>query len=363
MYPSVMLEYSSRCNLRCKYCTKSAEGDDLIPGRDQDMTEADVEKILQFLRSNPVSELLLAGTGETTVAKRWTEDIPLLIEAARNLNASALIHLNSNFARRFTNDELAVIQQLDRVNVSIDTDDYDLTKSLRAKSSLSDIFFNIIKLKSFCFSRNLESPTITIVSVVTADTFQTLPSLIYTLSLLPIDEIVLCDLMETQATIENLICGFDNSATSMSETVDQIDASVKFLQQATNIKLNLQPAFRQSLTEAISSAGVNSPKSEKNTKICTQPWTRFTISADHQIFPCCVTDMSSVGPFDWSQDAQVNFNNPMIRDFRRKLLIGDPPTPCKKCSNAPNGTTHELMTIVGQISSNLEPELASFRDT
>ena len=34
-------QYTSRCNLRCKYCSKSNPGDDQIPGRDMDMSGDD----------------------------------------------------------------------------------------------------------------------------------------------------------------------------------------------------------------------------------------------------------------------------------------------------------------------------------
>lgn len=362
-YPSIMLEYSSRCNLRCKYCTKSADGDDIIPGRNQDMTEINVEKFLEFLRSNPVSELLLAGTGETTVAAQWARDIPLLINGAKRLNHSALVHLNSNFAKRFTSDEFAVLQQFDRINISIDTDDYDLTRAIRAKSSLSDVIFNIIKLKSFCLSQKLKCPVITIVSVVTAETFKLLPSLIYTLSLIPIDEIVLCDLMETRATMANLIVGLDN-ASEISTTINELDESVRHLRETSGVKFDLQPEFRQRLTETIYRYQGVAPRldfsSSATTKICTQPWTRFTVGADYQIFPCCVTGMQSVGVFDPDKDAFANFNNTHIQEFRKKLLTGDLPSACKGCTNAPDGSPGELSTLVQGLFNTSDLQIAGF---
>lgn len=362
-YPSIMLEYSSRCNLRCKYCTKSADGDDAIPGRNQDMTETNVEKFLEFLSSNPVSELLLAGTGETTVAGQWTKDIPLLINAAKRLNPYSLVHLNSNFAKRFTANEFSVLQKLDRINISIDTDDYDLTKAIRAKSSLADIMFNIIKLKSYCLSRGLNSPEIIVVAVVTAETFKTLPSLIYTLSLIPIDEIVLCDLMETQATMENLILGLDNAG-EIKSIINQLDESVRYLRETSSVKFNLQPEFRQRLTDIIYRQQGASPRpnfpSSTTTKICTQPWTRFTIGADYQIFPCCVTGMQSVGVFNPDQDAFTNFNNVHIKEFRNKLLTGDLPPSCEGCTNAPDGSPDELSNIVQAIFNKSDLQIAGF---
>jgi len=51
-----MLEYSSRCNLRCTYCPKSNPGNEKIPGRDMDMDDNSVKNFVSILGKNPLKE-------------------------------------------------------------------------------------------------------------------------------------------------------------------------------------------------------------------------------------------------------------------------------------------------------------------
>ena len=62
----LMVEYTSRCNLRCKYCSKSNPATTRFPGRDMDMSGATIDQALAVIARERFSELLLAGTGETT---------------------------------------------------------------------------------------------------------------------------------------------------------------------------------------------------------------------------------------------------------------------------------------------------------
>jgi len=347
--PSIMLEYSSRCNLRCTYCPKSNPGNEKIPGRDMDMDDHSVKNFVSILGKNPLKELLIAGTGESTFNKNWVNDFPAIISAAKSANPKCLVHLNSNFARRYTEEELRVLSTLDKINVSIDTDDFDLNRTVRAKSSVADIMYNIIKLNSYCLSNKKRRPHITIVSVIYESAMKKLPSLLYSLATLPIEQIQLVDLIETPAAKVNNIEKASEILRISNDLGEQIAASFQFYKQNTQISLGIQPAFRKRLNQLLTSGIKESDEDDIGmgvTRVCTQPWSRFTIGANMEIYPCCVTDMESQGTWDNTKDLIENFNNPKIKRFRTNLISGDIPEVCKKCTNAPVGSAAELINAI-----------------
>ena len=111
----LMLEYTSRCNLRCKYCTKNNPGDSEIPGRDMDMTDRTLDAILQIIKKYKFREILLAGTGESTFNSNWIDDFPKIIQLTKAANSAAYCSLNTNLALKYDSKAFNVLAQLDHI--------------------------------------------------------------------------------------------------------------------------------------------------------------------------------------------------------------------------------------------------------
>ena len=356
----LMIEYTSRCNLRCKYCSKSNPGDDDIPGRDMDLQSQTLDQVLALIASQPVHELLLAGTGESTFHKDWLTDIPRLIAAGKAANKDCFIHINSNLALKYGDAEFAVLAQLDGIMVSIDTADRELTRSVRAKSDLALISYNIVRLKSWCTSRGLRAPRVSINATVYAEAAQGIYELVVMLAQLPIDQLTLSDLIEFEAVRLNGIrpLSLDDRA-AFIESVQVLQKAINYAQAQKKFSLTVQPHLMERINGLIAQLNIGASAAgqqaaaqpagpARHTKLCLQPWTRFTVAADGAIFPCCVTDMPPVGHVGREGEG---IDGPVIRAFRRALLQGQVPPVCEGCSNARSCDTTELEAAVRNLSA------------
>ncbi|MFG6466610.1 radical SAM protein [Roseateles sp. BYS87W] len=345
----LMVEYTSRCNLRCKYCSKSNPGDDQIPGRDMDMPANTLEQTLALIARERFSELLLAGTGESTFHKDWVQDLPRLIAAGKAANPNSFIHINSNFALKYGEAELAVLAQLDGIMISIDTADRDLTRTVRSKSDLSLIVYNILRLKTWCTTHGVRMPRLTVNATVYAEAAEGVYDLAVMLAELPIQHLSLSDLYEFEAVTVNNIrpIGLHDPARFV-RSVETLQKAINFAQTAKRYTLSVQPHLIERINQLVAQlntgesttpAAATAAPAGRRTKMCTQPWTRFTVAANGSIFPCCVTDMPPVGNLHRPGEG---LDGPDIRAFRQALLEGRVPPACQACSNAADCSTDEL---------------------
>lgn len=345
----LMVEYTSRCNLRCKYCSKSNPGDDQIPGRDMDMEPATLEQTLAMIARERFSELLLAGTGESTFHKEWVQDLPRLIKAGKDANPAAFIHINSNFALKYGEAELAVLAQLDGIMISIDTADRELTRTVRSKSDLSLIVYNILRLKTWCTTHNVRMPRLTVNATVYAEAALGVYDLAVMLSELPISHLSLSDLYEFEAVTLNNIkpIGAEDRA-QFALSVQELQKAINFAQTNKSYSLSVQPHLIERINALVAKlngtaegtpAVAASEAPGRRTKMCTQPWTRFTVAANGSLYPCCVTDMPPVGNIHHEGEG---LDGPDIMAFRQNLLEGRVPPACQACSNAADCSTSEL---------------------
>jgi MoaA/NifB/PqqE/SkfB family radical SAM enzyme/Tfp pilus assembly protein PilF len=366
-YPkSLMIEYTSRCNLRCKYCPKSNPGEDQVPGRNMDMTNQTVDAVIELIEQHTYSELLLAGTGESTFHPNWMEDFPRIIQAGKNANPESYIHLNSNFAIKFENEHWDVLSQLDGIVISIDTSDRQLTKTVRAKSDLGLIIYNIIRFQTYCESRGLKLPQITVNVTLYQEAAAGLPELMVMLSKLPIKQVSISDMYEGKAATKNNIKAIHaDDTTTFEQVIANIEKAKQLAQSLGVFTLFIQPQLIERINKmqlanqvAVDVENVSVTKGRNTTKLCLQPWTRFTLAADAAIFPCCVTDMSPVGRIDTKLE-QDGLNGEKIKTFRKDLLNGNVPSICVNCTNAQSCSTNELKQAVQNLSIQHAPKVVA----
>lgn len=351
----LMVEYTSRCNLRCKYCSKSNPGDDQIPGRDEDMAPQTIEQVLALIAAKPMSELMLAGTGESTFHKDWLTDIPRLIAAGKAANPQCYVHLNSNLALKYGDAEFAVLAQLDGIVVSIDTADRELTRSVRAKSDLGLIVFNMLALKAWCAARGQRAPKLMVNATYYQQAARRIVELVQMMAMLPIEHLAISDMVELPATQVHGVASMNtDDRAAFIESVQQLQQAMNFAQNKPGFKLVVQPHLIERINGMIArlNSGGAAPEAvaadavapaAQRTKLCLQPWTRFTVAADGALFPCCVTDMPPVGHI--GRDGE-GIDGPAIQAFRRALLVGEVPPVCVGCTNAPHTSTAELEATV-----------------
>ena len=134
----ILLELSSRCNLRCIYCAVSQ------PDYVHRDLELDRDAIVQQVVDLAPSEFQISGHGETSLVKGWQELGRLLQE--RGLALTMISHLNKNMS----DSEIEVLARLKRLTVSCDTHDPAMYQRLRRGGRLERVADNIRRILAVC---------------------------------------------------------------------------------------------------------------------------------------------------------------------------------------------------------------------
>lgn len=348
----IMLEVTSKCNLRCVYCPKSQPGDELLPGRDEHMKtdvfatlKAHAQKLADA--GQPVS-MLFNGTGETSFRKDWME---LIAPILKHPGEYSLI---SNFGRIFSDDELRFLLNFDKISISIDTPNPDILKAIRRKVELKNIVYNITRLRAMALKEGRDCPELlgncTCTDKAALDTLH-LASFTATMRLnLAMNALYVMPPVEGQIELKCVQSlsdeDFVDFAQQVVQAIDLYDQhTLTFHMQATlediiNARLKAI-ASKQELV----AAQEQGPK-EGQTRVCIQPWFRFTAAADGALFPCCVT-IEDIGQIN-DKSVDEALNGPKAQAFREALLSADMPEVCKGCSNAPLGSPQELKDAIFQ---------------
>lgn len=348
----IMVELTSRCNLRCVYCPKSQPGNERLPGRDEDMTDDVVASLHEHCgrlreEGRPV-KLLLSGTGETSFRKDWMELLGPFFEYPGEFT------IISNFAQVLSDEEVEFLLNFNTIWVSIDTANEELQRSIRRKVDLGNVSHNITRLQAAARSVAKPCPQLHANCTMNDKVAPTVQELARFTSALGLS-LGLSSLYEMPAipgAIE-VRCVTRLGDDEFEKFVEGLLKAVSVYTQSRlpfDIQENLLDLVRRRLH--ISSPGGESPKTEPRngeteaplTRICTQPWFRFTAAADGALYPCCVT-IEKIGSASDGTLSDV-LNGETARAFRRALWTGDPPEVCKECSNAPLGPPPELHAMV-----------------
>lgn len=162
----VMLELTSRCNLRCVYCAVSQpdfHGLDITLGFDRLRAELGCE--------GPI-EIQMNGHGETTIVRDWERLARELLDDGHRLS------LTSNLAIPLREIELQVIARMERVTVSLDTCDPELLAKLRRGSRLEKIEANLRRIREQARASGTLRPYVAINCTFTDRVVEGLPALV-----------------------------------------------------------------------------------------------------------------------------------------------------------------------------------------
>jgi len=144
----VLLELTSRCNLRCIYCAVSQpdyQGSDLQITRD--------EVVEQIVSLGP-AEFQISGHGETTLVPGWVELAQALLK--RGLAVTMISHMN----KALSEEEVDAFSRFKRITVSCDTNDPAVYQRLRRGGRLERVANNIRRIIAACGRDGVPKPHI-----------------------------------------------------------------------------------------------------------------------------------------------------------------------------------------------------------
>ena len=328
----LMIEMTSRCNLRCVYCPKADPAYNQLPGRDEDMAPDWRQRALDLVRETAPQQVMLSGTGETTFMQDW-------MEAVRPFRAlGSRLMMISNFGRNLSPEEIDFLSEFDALTVSIDTCDEATMAAVRKKVSVARITHNVVMVRAAARRSGRRGPEINVNCTVQIANIDKLKDLAAYCSTVGVDILTLSSLFEPDLPSE-LAQGIERLPADRLAAARQHVLETIALCRDLGLTLQIQPRLA-ALLDGTSEDAVHVPN--RKTRLCMQPWQQYTVAADGKLFPCCVTS-EHVG--DLAQPG-----NPLdgdgIRAFRRRLLEGDMPDMCRHCSNAPLGDNVTLMSMV-----------------
>jgi len=331
-FATLIVEITSRCNLRCIFCPKAVKDNEKVPGRDMDMDEATLAATLRFARQARPELASLVGVGETTFREDWRA----VCQRFFDLGIPGII--NSNFGRLYDEAELDSLLKFFNITISIESSDIELQKKLRKAVDLKVIVTNIVALRARARLTGVKMPRLTVNCTVSDRNVMGVQALAALCAELGIDQFNLSSLYEIEALSHHQLRSIEHLAPAQRiEAVNVLQAAQQML-QGSRTQLCVQPRLLQlygGQSEEGPRAGL--------TRVCLQPWTSYTVGADGQVFPCCVTADSFARIEQASDDL---LNGEAIRTLRRRLLDGELPEMCQSCSNAPLGTLDDLRRTV-----------------
>jgi len=192
--------------------------------------------------------------------------------------------------------------------VSLHADNSQLHRLLTGMNTFEQIVFQIKELLRL--RKNKESPTISLIFLVTTLNIENLPEFVKFAANLGVDEIF-CNYMTIFSSAHlKLSCFFKQEITNASFTRAEEIAKKK------NILLKLPPRF-----------GVNNHSYRR--QICSDPWKFFYVENEGSVNPCCYAG-THFGYLDRA-DFQTMWNGANYRHLRSSLVEGPPHFWCKYC--------------------------------
>ncbi|MFC1576909.1 radical SAM/SPASM domain-containing protein [Candidatus Omnitrophota bacterium] len=335
--------FTTKCNLKCVYCPRSVssyEESGIALDLDLDLTR--FGEIIAALHKRKVLEVFVSGIGETTILKDWEKYCNRLLKEGFNL------HIISNLAHKYTNEEIETLSRFGSVTLSCDTLDRELFKKIRKGADLAMVLDNFFRIKEAADKQKNKLKTI-IYCIVLDKNIRQLKDFVRFWISAGIDVIrflnlsLFCDINGRLEVKHPVTLPHD----ILKEGKDQLEAAIKIARDHGKTAICQPPLLdliNQKLDKPDLEVEYKAPR-KGLTKICTHPWKSFTVNSDFRILPCCVRYKNPIGKLG-EEPLDTILNGKNVQKLRLRLLKGDLDAVCKACPIIAWGTKKELEKIV-----------------
>lgn len=145
---TIVLELTTRCNLRCSHCFRNTMEEEFI-----DLPINIAEKILLEAHKMNTKRIVLTGFGEPLVYK----DIDRVLMKAKALGFEIILNTNGTLLSKYI-DEVA--NYVDTVIVSIEASEEDLYREIRRGGTLCDVINGLEEINKVRESKNSWKPVL-----------------------------------------------------------------------------------------------------------------------------------------------------------------------------------------------------------
>jgi MoaA/NifB/PqqE/SkfB family radical SAM enzyme len=322
------VEFTTRCNLRCVYCHSlqpQHHGTDLNPEH--------LDSIIDTLMARNVLAVGVSGSGETTIVENWDSYCRRLLDRGLDL------FITTNLARELTDAEAATFARFLIIQVSCDTVDRKLFKSLRRGAVLDTLLYNMGKIRSQAYRQGIRGPFFWWNIVVSDMTIRNLEEYVtfglgqgvkhfnflnmYTFPPVrdvntpsPITDLPLEKLALIPAIFEKAFALIKRGGASY--TCDSLLDEVAFKLGAPQVK----QSWRRKLFAV-------EPGEGRITKDCLDPWIYVKVSSNAGVLPCCASE--EVASLNDAESLQDIINGSKMVEYREGILTGRLKPSCRSC--------------------------------
>ena len=341
----VDLPLTERCNLRCGYCPHHNTSR-------KDWSETAtwlVDQVHASLKAYPgVSIELGGGAGETTILKAWQQ------QAERFIAIGGQMRITTNLARELRWDEAETLSRFFHINVSLDSVDSQVLKSVRVGASLSKVVFNIAQIQAAAMAEGREPPNFNIQAVITNKSVAQVDRVAAMAAALGIRSVRYIAL--NGKTFDPTLSGITglnrNQALAVAAAFERAfeigidaDISVEVDDEVSDCLAAclLQPDASEELATPVDTPDTSTQGKISadgwppgKTRLCLEPWSHIVFTYDGTVFSCCYgapmfrPNYALVGT-----DMDAIFNAEPIQDLRRELLTGNLGALCRNCVQKP----------------------------
>lgn len=328
-----IIEMTTRCNLRCTYCLKSQP--DCAAGID--MPHAQLDRITDFLIAIRCPYACVNGNGETTIYKNWDLYCDRLLDNGVNLG------IISNFAKVFSDKELSTLSRFTHIEISCDTADPALFRTLRRGNELSNILSNMKKLSALT-QKNISKPAISWSCVLSDLNVFTLQDYFILGIEHGVTSFNLCNLV-TYQELENVTMPrhiLELPVEEFKNATVILNTLLSILREK-GIEVRMPPSMADSIAMRYKelnngSVPIDNPGEyniilqENQTRNCTEPWYTLNFRPDGSVSPCCFIE--KLFTMIQSTTNQELLNASELCSLREGLYNGNLHDSCKICPNA-----------------------------
>lgn len=341
---SVLIEMTTRCNLRCTYCAVSH------PAYVSHDLELDpVELIAQVERLGP-HQIQLSGHGETTVLRKWT------VLASSAIERGLPLSITTNLAKRLTEVEARLLSEFTHITVSCDTPDPETYAQLRRGGRLERIEENLEKLRRANARHPDRRPYLAINAVLSATTLGQLVDHVEWVAAHGAASLSLTHLVRHEA-LDDLAPDHAKSVPDAAATVEAAARRAKELGLDFNVMGGLAEALYEPRVEPEVPEPTPAPEPEPepaaapapsrpSTRRCLDPWTMVYIRATGEVAPCCWS--RPIGDLREESLDRILESSP-ARALRRELLSGELGPDCAACPAREHTSPAELRDSVARL--------------
>ncbi|SCA57852.1 hypothetical protein MTBPR1_70124 [Candidatus Terasakiella magnetica] len=338
------LELTSRCNLRCTYCSvPHAEEYGMV-----DMSAERIEKLKSLMKNSGVDFISLSGRGELTYIDGWEEIVTPFFEMGLPT------HTVTNFQKPLTWEQARLMACFSMLTFSIDNVDREMTRKVRKGGDLRNVIYNVNMVKAAGLAMGRKQMNMHVIAVVTKSSLGGFKDLAALMVSLGVQHLKLQDLVMDYSDRVDTVDISHISELPDDELVDAaqdlVDARQICLENGVGFYMHpsletiINKALGHSQKDEIVADRVTTTNvgdhmrhgcrlEEGETRDCIQPWQLAILLADGGVEPC-TGSYGPIGNYDFAEKPDEFFNSPDMVELRKSLLTGNLGQACKFCGTA-----------------------------